>query len=574
MADGEKPPRTRPPVPPSVGKPLPRVWKVDPEPETNALEPRKSRKERLAEEKAVAADAEAAAADAKARAEAQAARKATKAAREAARAKGKTLVEDTPELDTYESRRKARLTLGLAIAGFALIGVILVAQKIGGGGSDEEEAAPPVIVTENPNGAAPPITGTAPNPAIELEANNLLSTARGLASNGKTKEASVALERVVASYPKSKAAGEARDALARPSRNLPLFLGGSTVVADPTAAKSGLVAPPVPVVSADRPDPGGIAPGNSSSAELHLPSNAPPTSAGTAPSGMAARPIPAGFQADLEEGVHASGWPNRIVSERDGATMVLVPAGAFSQGRDDGAPDEGPEHKVALGAYYIDQHEVTNKQFALYVSETGRKVGPAPKAPLDPASPDPSASIDPDRPAVNLTVREAKAYCDWAGKSLPTEAQWEAAARTTDGRLSPWGSTAPTWSKERAPRQVDKVMAFPLDQSPYGAFDLAGNVWEWTQDWFDPRYYQGMRGSTTPSPTGPSASRMRPPQVVVKGGSKTWAAAWREGLKLDTRLPYVGFRGVLAVDTGAPQVAPAAVSPGQPNPGPNVVVPF
>ena len=151
-----------------------------------------------------------------------------------------------------------------------------------------------------------------------------------------------------------------------------------------------------------------------------------------------------------------------------------------------------------------------------------------------------------DFPAVMVTAREAKDYADWAGKNLPTEAQWEIAGRTSDGRVHPWGPTAPAWNKPRAPKQIDAVESFPEDVSAYGAFDLAGNAWEWTKDWFDSRYYYQFKNSTAENPTGPTNSRLK--QLAVRGGDKDWGLTRREGVKAETRLPYLGFRCVLQVE--------------------------
>jgi formylglycine-generating enzyme required for sulfatase activity len=332
---------------------------------------------------------------------------------------------------------------------------------------------------------------------------------------------------------------------------------------------------------ADRAAPPRVGPGATADANGVLPPNpaepgraAPvPPATSNAPATVAARPLPAGFHVRTEAGIHASGWPNQVVSDRDGATMVLIPAGTYIQGRDDGMPEEAPEHKVALAAYYIDQHEVTVRQFKLHLKETGGKPLPARTSAKGEANP----SVDDDEfPVMNITAREALAYCDWAGKRLPTEAQWEAAARTPDGRPYPWGANPPVWSRPRTPRQIDPVMSFPLDQSPYGVFDLAGNAWEYTKDFYDPRYYQQFRGQVADNPTGPTSSRSRPPQVVVKGTSKSWLVSGREGLKVDGRFPYVGFRGVLPVEgtTSAPTSPANAPGGGTPPATPGGIVPF
>ena len=105
---------------------------------------------------------------------------------------------------------------------------------------------------------------------------------------------------------------------------------------------------------------------------------------------------------------------------------------------------------------------------------------------------------------VMVNARDAQAYADWALKQLPTEAQWEMAARGTDGRLFPSGPEPIKYSKPRAARQAEPVMSYPEDVSPYGVYDMAGNVWEWTKDWYDSKYYRQLSGQPIDNPTGPS----------------------------------------------------------------------
>jgi formylglycine-generating enzyme required for sulfatase activity len=284
------------------------------------------------------------------------------------------------------------------------------------------------------------------------------------------------------------------------------------------------------------------------------------------------RPLPAGFRARPGAEIHASGWPVEIVGDRDGAPMVLVPGGTFLQGRDDADPNESPAHHVVLGTYYIDKHEVTVRQFNLFQKEAGKRAERARVVTRDAAS----AAVDSedDRPVVLVTAREASDYCYWANKRLPTEAQWEAAARTTDGRLFPWGPAPSPSLKPRDAKQLRAVKATPEDLSPYGAFDLAGNAWEWTKDWFDARYYQQFRGGAADNPAGPA--RPRTPQLVVKGSAKDWVVTKRDGYKPETRLPHLGFRGVLQVEgTGnAFEPPPAAAPPGGGQGGNAPSVPF
>ena len=251
-----------------------------------------------------------------------------------------------------------------------------------------------------------------------------------------------------------------------------------------------------------------------------------------------------------------------FVGDGDGAPMVLVPGGTFVQGRDGGDLTESPEHKVFLGTYYIDKHEVTVRQFRLFQKEAGKRADRA-KALTKEVGLSALDAVE-DRPVVMVSARDAKDYADWAGKFLPTEAQWEAAARTPDGRVFPWGPEPPSWNRPRAPRQIDPIMSFPLDVSAYGVFDLAGNAWEWTKDWYEPRYYSRFRNTPADNPIGPAKPRSQ--QLVVKGTARDWTVSKREGFRFETRLPYLGFRCVLQVEGpgNAFEPPPAPAAPGQP----------
>ncbi|MFO7675684.1 MAG: SUMF1/EgtB/PvdO family nonheme iron enzyme [bacterium] len=203
---------------------------------------------------------------------------------------------------------------------------------------------------------------------------------------------------------------------------------------------------------------------------------------------------------------------------KDSSVMVKIPAGTFTMGSTE-FDDEKPVRQVYLDAYYIDKHEVTNRQYRRFCDATGRSY------PQDPdflGKPDYLRSC-PDYPVVNVSWDDAKAYCDWAGKRLPTEAEWEKAARGTDAREYPWGSSAPGSSRngnfadESAKRRYSDwtiitgyddgyvntapVGAFPAGASPYGLLDMAGNVWEWCDDWYDKDYYG--RGANN-NPQGPA----------------------------------------------------------------------
>ncbi|MEO8961262.1 MAG: SUMF1/EgtB/PvdO family nonheme iron enzyme [Ginsengibacter sp.] len=146
--------------------------------------------------------------------------------------------------------------------------------------------------------------------------------------------------------------------------------------------------------------------------------------------------------------------------------MVYVPAGSFIMGSKYGDPDERPQHIDTTNAYFIDQYEVSNAEYAQF----------------DPKYSYPDSSRD--YPVI-LTWERANAYAQWAGKRLPSEKEWEKAARGTDGRIFPWGNTFDNtyvvWN-HHSPR--GSAIAKPT--SPYGCYDMAGSVWEWTADWYKP----------------------------------------------------------------------------------------
>jgi formylglycine-generating enzyme required for sulfatase activity len=276
------------------------------------------------------------------------------------------------------------------------------------------------------------------------------------------------------------------------------------------------------------------------------------------------RTLPPGFKDKPEAGRHESGWPLVIVGERDGGTMVLVPGGTFTMGSDSGDPWNGPAHPVRLSTYYIDQHEVTNRQFRTFLEESEYRGHPPGKWLTD----EKQRSLPDAAPAVFVSYQDAEAYAIWALKRLPTEAQWEFAARSTDGRRYPWGDQPVRWSRPRKFQQIDLVMSFPDDVSFYGVHDLAGNAMEWVRDWYDPRYFDRTRDKTTEDPTGPP-NKKQGIQRVVKGGSKEWLVFARQGMDSDRRLPYVGFRCSLAVEGGEASaiIAPHPPKPAPPQPG-------
>jgi sulfatase modifying factor 1 len=239
-------------------------------------------------------------------------------------------------------------------------------------------------------------------------------------------------------------------------------------------------------------------------------------------------------------------------SPADGAEMVEIPAGVFSMGSDED-DHEKPVHNVNLHDYCIDKYPVTNAQYRKFCDATGRDY---PNDPSFSDMPDYLTKMS-DYPVVNVSWEDARAYCEWAGKRLPTEAEWEKAARGQEGRKYPWGNTEPDGSQcnfadkrsglDWADKKVDDGFAHtsPVKQysagaSPYGVMDMAGNVWEWCNDWYADDYY---KQSPAENPNGASSGSSR----VLRGGS--WHSlpvrlrcAYRSGLEPSYRHVRVGFR--------------------------------
>lgn len=222
--------------------------------------------------------------------------------------------------------------------------------------------------------------------------------------------------------------------------------------------------------------------------------------------------------------------------------MVEIPAGEFVMGSDgtQALEDERPSHRVWLDAFSIDVHEVTTRQYAAFVAVSKR--------------PEPWQweTVDliqhGDRPVIGMTWQDAEAFCTWGGKRLPTEAEWEKAARGTDERRFPWGNQVPT--KELANFALGARFSYnqvllPVrsneeGKSPYGLYHMAGNAYEWVQDWYATNYYEV---SPERNPPGPSQGQFK----VLRGGSwsdlpKYLLTYGRFKLPPETRNSYTGFR--------------------------------
>ena len=184
--------------------------------------------------------------------------------------------------------------------------------------------------------------------------------------------------------------------------------------------------------------------------------------------------------------------PQSIVG-LDGKEMRLVPAGPFAMGSEDGPEDERPQHRVDLPAFWIDAYSVTNAEYACFVEATGHK---SPPHWLDGECPPEKGN----HPVTNVSWHDAQAYAAWSGERLPTEAEWEKAARGADGRIWPWGNAFhPSCCNSRESRLggIAPVDAHtPAGDSPCGASGMAGNVWEWTSDRYRPYPGASYRSSS------------------------------------------------------------------------------
>lgn len=236
--------------------------------------------------------------------------------------------------------------------------------------------------------------------------------------------------------------------------------------------------------------------------------------------------------------------------------MVLIPAGDFLRGRSHALPDDNlkwyptlmkddkPVKRIAISAFYLDRSEVTNEQYAAFVKATGHR------APYN----WPQGRIPATRerlPVVDVSWDDAMAYARWAGKRLPTEAEWERACRgLPEAKTYPWGDREPAAKDARfnatdGPGEVCKT-----NPNDFGLCDMAGNVWEWCSDWYEKDYYAS---APERDPTGPEKGLYR----VLRGGSwadisKYLTCANRSWARPAERSPNIGFRCAKSVSAIAP----------------------
>jgi formylglycine-generating enzyme len=251
------------------------------------------------------------------------------------------------------------------------------------------------------------------------------------------------------------------------------------------------------------------------------------------------------------------GLPSTAISmdrEIDPVPMVTIPAGVFKMGSPEGQgrSDEWPQRNIHLDQFVIDQVEVTNERYMKFVQATGHRNPPNPYVNGVLLS---SKGIE-DLPVVQVTWYDAKSYCAWAKKRLPTEAEWEKAARGTDGRIYPWGNTSPTSKQANYDREwaedntLHPVGSLPGGDSPYGVKDMAGNAREWVSDWYDAEYY---KQASDRNPQGPDKKGI---VRSIRGGS--WhsprgdirvSARGKGGFALQTH--GTGFRCARSLETEA-----------------------
>jgi formylglycine-generating enzyme required for sulfatase activity len=251
--------------------------------------------------------------------------------------------------------------------------------------------------------------------------------------------------------------------------------------------------------------------------------------------------LPPGFRPIASFGDSPVGWPLRIRSKIDGAEMALVSGGAVTVGHDGDPPESSPQLTVVLDSFYMDLTEVTLDRYERYRKAINEERGRHAVQPPD------NASSPPDFPVLGVTLKQAEFYAHWAQKELPTEAEWERAARGESAFAHPWGNGRAIWRQARKPDSITAVRTFGTDVSPYGIYDLAGNAREWCSDrWSATAFAEAQKNSRNPLRNWKGARTAEPADFhVVKGNGPGWDAWFREGLSAVQHHRGVGFRCVL-----------------------------
>lgn len=233
-----------------------------------------------------------------------------------------------------------------------------------------------------------------------------------------------------------------------------------------------------------------------------------------------------------------------MTTGNDGSAMVVIPAGEFLMGSESGYPNERPVHPVFIDAFALAQHPVTNTQYERFVRETGHRVPYLDDPRAEATNWDREARTYPaghaQHPVVLVSWHDAHTYCEWAGGRLPTEAEWEKAARGgLEGKPYPWGDEIDPSLANYDNRNGTTLVGSYLPNG-YGLHDMAGNVWEWVGDWYNATYYPR---SPQRNPQGPEKGSVR----VLRGGAwllfpQFCRVAYRFRNSPDFRSNLIGFR--------------------------------
>jgi formylglycine-generating enzyme required for sulfatase activity len=251
---------------------------------------------------------------------------------------------------------------------------------------------------------------------------------------------------------------------------------------------------------------------------------------------------PAGFSTYSDAPLSETGYPLAIRSDADSSVMRFVPGGAYLQGTDDGPSDAGPAHTAIVDPFYMDAYEVMLWQYNAFREAMRAAREPLPDEPANSGSPD-------MHPALGITWRDAMRYAEWAGKSLPSEAEWELAARGLESYPYVWGTSRAIWPRPRVPGQIDPAGSFPTDCSVFDIYDLAGNAREWCHDFYSDNAYANAHandGSPLHNWMGPTRASITGHRVV-RGSNTTWDAWARGSHHMSEESTDIGFRCVLRI---------------------------
>lgn len=259
--------------------------------------------------------------------------------------------------------------------------------------------------------------------------------------------------------------------------------------------------------------------------------------------------LPTGFVPLPEYGYSTDGLPLRIRCQKTNSVLALVPEGVVRIGSDTGPPESQPEFPVHIDTFYMEIYEVSVEQFEVYRQDLKEKKKPMATT-LNPSAPGRT-------PVLGVPWGHAQLYARWAGMDLPTEVEFEKAARGPNSLRTPWGDSRAVWPDARTTATVTTVGAYRGDMSPYGIFDLAGNAREWCNDLYSDQAHREAIGSSGQAPhnwPGPKKNLVAG-QRTVKGNGADWSAWHREGRDMGKGAADVGFRCLLRIPTTPPKAS-------------------